>query len=203
MRRAERWIAGLSAAGLAALVSACAGAPRDASLPIDDPNEQFNRGVLRLNQVVLDPPATVVKSVPGAIRNRLRGFGRQPERAARPRQRPPPGPLQRRRHHGRPHHLQHHLRPRRPVRRRGARRIAAADRRFRPDHVRLGRSVRRLCRVPRISVPRRNATRSAESWTRSAILSAGLWAGLWIGWPWSVGSGALSAVAHLAPMETG
>ena len=41
------------------------------SLPINDPNEQFNRGVLRLNQVVLDPPATVIKSVPGAIRNRL------------------------------------------------------------------------------------------------------------------------------------
>ncbi len=71
MRRAGRWIAGLSAAGLAALLSACAGAPRDVSLPINDPNEQFNRGVLRLNQVVLDPPATVVKSVPGAIRNRL------------------------------------------------------------------------------------------------------------------------------------
>ena len=68
---AGRWIAGLSAAGLAALLSACAGVPRDVSLPINDPNEQFNRGVLRLNQVVLDPPATVIKSVPGAIRDRL------------------------------------------------------------------------------------------------------------------------------------
>lgn len=71
MRGVERWIGWLSAAGLAALVSACAGAPHDVSLPIDDPNEQFNRGVLRLNQVALDPPATVVKSVPGAIRDRL------------------------------------------------------------------------------------------------------------------------------------
>jgi phospholipid-binding lipoprotein MlaA len=57
--------------GLAALVSACAGVPHDASLPIDDPNEQFNRGVLHLNQVVLDPPATAVKSVPGQIRDRF------------------------------------------------------------------------------------------------------------------------------------
>ena len=67
----ERWIGRLSAVGLAGLVSACAGVPHDASLPIDDPNEQFNRGVLHLNQVVLDPPATAVKSVPGAIRDRL------------------------------------------------------------------------------------------------------------------------------------
>jgi phospholipid-binding lipoprotein MlaA len=67
----ERWIGRLSAVGLAGLVSACAGVPHDASLPIDDPNEQFNRRVLHLNQVVLDPPATAVKSVPGAIRDRL------------------------------------------------------------------------------------------------------------------------------------
>jgi phospholipid-binding lipoprotein MlaA len=71
MRRAERWTAGLGAAALAALVSACAGVPRDASLPINDPNEHFNRGVLRLNQVVLDPAATAVKTVPGTIRDRL------------------------------------------------------------------------------------------------------------------------------------
>jgi phospholipid-binding lipoprotein MlaA len=71
MRGVERWTKWLSAASLAALVSACAGAPHDASLPIYDPNEQFNRGVLHLNQVLLDPPATVVKSVPGVIRDRF------------------------------------------------------------------------------------------------------------------------------------
>src|SRR6202142_3323681 len=71
MGRAERWVAGPIAWGLAALVSACAGVPHDASLPIDDPNEQFNRGVLHVNQVVLDPPATVIKSVPGGIRDRF------------------------------------------------------------------------------------------------------------------------------------
>ena len=67
----ERWIGWLSAVGLAGLVSACAGVPHDASLPIDDPNEQFNRSVLHVNQVLLDPPATAVKSVPGVIRDRL------------------------------------------------------------------------------------------------------------------------------------
>jgi phospholipid-binding lipoprotein MlaA len=71
MRGVERWTKWLSAASLAALVSACAGVPRDASLPIVDPNEQFNRGVLHLNQVVLDPPATIVKSMPGIIRDRF------------------------------------------------------------------------------------------------------------------------------------
>jgi phospholipid-binding lipoprotein MlaA len=71
MRGVERWIGRLGALGLTALVSACAGVPRDASLPIDDPNEQFNRGVLHVNQVVLDPAATVVKSVPGVIRDRF------------------------------------------------------------------------------------------------------------------------------------
>ena len=45
--------------------------PRDASLPIDDPNEQFNRGVLHLNQAVLDPAASVVKQVPGQIRDQF------------------------------------------------------------------------------------------------------------------------------------
>jgi len=71
MRGVEGWIGRLGALGLSALVGACAGVPHDASLPIVDPNEHFNRGVLRLNQVVLDPPATVVKSVPGVIRDRF------------------------------------------------------------------------------------------------------------------------------------
>jgi phospholipid-binding lipoprotein MlaA len=71
MQGVERWIVRWGALGLSALVSACAGVPRDASLPIVDPNEHFNRGVLHLNQVILDPPATVVKSVPGVIRDRF------------------------------------------------------------------------------------------------------------------------------------
>jgi ABC-type transporter lipoprotein component MlaA len=79
MRGVERWTKWLSAASLAALVSACAGVPHDASLPIDDPNEQFNRGVLHVNQVVLDPAATVVKSVPGVIRDRFQDLDANPE----------------------------------------------------------------------------------------------------------------------------
>ena len=51
------------------------GIPRDPSLAIDDPNEQFNRHVLAANQVVLDPVANVVKSAtPGPVLNRLRDF---------------------------------------------------------------------------------------------------------------------------------
>jgi phospholipid-binding lipoprotein MlaA len=71
MRGVEGWTGRLGALSLAGLVTACAGVPRDASLPIYDPNENFNRGVLHLNQVILDPPATVVKSVPGVIRDRF------------------------------------------------------------------------------------------------------------------------------------
>jgi phospholipid-binding lipoprotein MlaA len=73
MRGAERWVRGPIACGLAALVSACAGIPRDPSLPIDDPNEQFNRRVLAVNQAVLDPASNVVKAVtPTPVLNRLR-----------------------------------------------------------------------------------------------------------------------------------
>jgi phospholipid-binding lipoprotein MlaA len=72
MRGVEGWIGRLSAAGLAALVAACAGVPRDPSLPIDDPNEQLNRAVLHVNQVALDPVASVVKEAPSPVTNRIR-----------------------------------------------------------------------------------------------------------------------------------
>ena len=72
LRGAERWVAQLVVWGLAALVSACAGVPRDPSLPIDDPWEQTNRGILRANQVVLDPVANVVKTLPAPVLNRVR-----------------------------------------------------------------------------------------------------------------------------------
>jgi phospholipid-binding lipoprotein MlaA len=46
--------------------------PRDVSLPINDPNEQLNRGVLAVNQTVLHPISVVVKTVvPGPVHNRL------------------------------------------------------------------------------------------------------------------------------------
>jgi phospholipid-binding lipoprotein MlaA len=44
-------------------------------MPIRDPNENFNRQILTLNQAVLDPAATVVQTaVPGQLLNRLRDF---------------------------------------------------------------------------------------------------------------------------------
>ena len=73
MRGAERRIRVSIACGVASLLSACAGVPRDPSLPIDDPNEQFNRRVLAVNQAVLDPVANVVKAAtPPAVLDRLR-----------------------------------------------------------------------------------------------------------------------------------
>jgi phospholipid-binding lipoprotein MlaA len=56
---------------LAPFVSGCAGTSRDASLPINDPNEHWNRGVLAVNQAVLGPPAQLVKALPGPVRDRL------------------------------------------------------------------------------------------------------------------------------------
>ena len=73
MRGVERRVGGPIAWGLAALVGACAGVPRDPSLPIDDPNEQFNRRVLAVNQALLDPVANVVKAAtPPPVLDRLR-----------------------------------------------------------------------------------------------------------------------------------
>ena len=145
MRGGGSWAALMAASALAALVSACAGVPRDASLPIDDPNEQFNRGVLRLNQAVLDPASNVVKQVPGPNSRPVARFGCKPEGAARSRQQHPSGPLQRRRDHRWPHRLQYDLRPWRIVRCRHGGGAASAERRFRPDPVRLRRPGRHLC----------------------------------------------------------
>ncbi|MBV8103811.1 MAG: VacJ family lipoprotein [Hyphomicrobiales bacterium] len=46
--------------------------PRDASLPIDDPNEALNRKIFAVNEAVLRPPADVIKAVtPGPVHDRL------------------------------------------------------------------------------------------------------------------------------------
>jgi len=72
MRRAEPWKARSLACVLPAILSACTSMQRDASLPIDDPNEQFNRGVFAANEAVLHPVSQVVKTVtPGPIHDRL------------------------------------------------------------------------------------------------------------------------------------
>ena len=196
MRSVERWTKWLSAASLAALVSGCAGMPHDASMPIDDPNEQFNRGVLHLNQVVLDPPATVVKSMPGVIRDRFEDLDanlKEPRVFAND-------------------VLQGRLNAAGITVARfvfntifglgglfdvaATRRIAAADRRFWPDHVRLGRSLGRLYCDPLFRSL--DATRFIGGIVDTVGDPVG-WVvgGIFLGWPWTIGSGALSAVAHL------
>jgi phospholipid-binding lipoprotein MlaA len=48
------------------------GLPRDASLPINDPNEDMNRHVMAANQEVLRPVSQVVKAaIPGPVHDRL------------------------------------------------------------------------------------------------------------------------------------
>jgi len=63
MRRAQGWVQRAIGLLLAALVSACAGTPRDASLPMSDPNEQMNRQMLEANQAVLGPMSEFVKAM--------------------------------------------------------------------------------------------------------------------------------------------
>src|SRR5262249_10380385 len=72
MRRARPWSKWATAWVLALLVSACAGAPRDALLPISDPNEKANREVLAANQRILGPISEGVRAaVPGPVHDRL------------------------------------------------------------------------------------------------------------------------------------
>jgi phospholipid-binding lipoprotein MlaA len=67
----EPWISLLTALVSSALLTACAGVPHDVSMPIHDPNEDFNRRILAVNQAVLHPPATVAKALPNPIKDRL------------------------------------------------------------------------------------------------------------------------------------
>src|SRR6516162_2294463 len=72
MRRARLWSKWAIVWLSALLVSACAGAPRDASLPISDPNEQANRQVLAANQKILGPVSEGVRAaIPGPVHDRL------------------------------------------------------------------------------------------------------------------------------------
>src|SRR5215510_9772597 len=72
MRRARSWSKWAAAWVTALLVSACASAPRDASLRVSDPNEQANRQVLAANQRILGPLSEGVRTaVPGPVHERL------------------------------------------------------------------------------------------------------------------------------------
>lgn len=75
MRRGQAWVRWAMTIALPVIVGACAATPRDASLPLQDPNEQTNRQMLAVNQEMLRPVAEVVKAVvPGPVRDRLRDF---------------------------------------------------------------------------------------------------------------------------------
>ena len=71
-RGAKAWVALSIMLFAPALLSGCASVQRDASLPINDPNEKSNRAVFAANQAVLHPLSQAVKTVtPGPIHDRL------------------------------------------------------------------------------------------------------------------------------------
>lgn len=75
MRRAQNWGKRAVAAALPLLVAACAGVPRDASLPVHDPYEETNRHVMTANQEILRPASVAVNAaMPGPVHDRVRDF---------------------------------------------------------------------------------------------------------------------------------
>src|SRR5215813_8225126 len=75
MRCARNWGRWAAAAALPLVLAACAGMPRDASLPVDDPHEETNRHVMKANQEILRPAAVIVDTaVPGPVHDRVRDF---------------------------------------------------------------------------------------------------------------------------------
>jgi phospholipid-binding lipoprotein MlaA len=74
-RRAGRWAKWAMASLLPLLASACAGAPRDVSMPVRDPHEEINRQVMATNLHVLRPVSEVVKAtVPAPVHDRVHDF---------------------------------------------------------------------------------------------------------------------------------
>jgi len=75
MRCAQVWGRWAITIALPIIVGACAATPRDAALPLQDPNEQANRQMLAMNQEMLRPVAeTVQKVVPKPVHDRLHDF---------------------------------------------------------------------------------------------------------------------------------
>jgi phospholipid-binding lipoprotein MlaA len=72
MRRGQVWLRWAIACILPILLGACAATPRDASLQVQDPNEQANRQILAMNQEMLRPVAQAIKTVvPRPVHDRL------------------------------------------------------------------------------------------------------------------------------------
>jgi len=71
MRRVKGGLKWLGALALPLILGACAGLPRDASLPVNDPNEGSNRLLMELNQATLGPASDLVQKIPGPVHDRL------------------------------------------------------------------------------------------------------------------------------------
>ena len=197
MRRAERWVAGPIAWGLAALVSACAGV---AARPIAADRRPLGANEPRRpagEPGRARPGRQCRQGDAGARAQPCARFGRQPEGAAHFRQRHPARPLRRGRHDVRALRLQFDLRSWRPCRRRHARAGFPSRPAILARPCSSGASPRAPLSSSPITVPRRCAIRSAGRWIRWRD-PLGWVVGYWlIGWPWSVGSAAVSATAHL------
>jgi phospholipid-binding lipoprotein MlaA len=75
MRRGQVWGRWAITIALPVIVGACAATPRDAALPLQDPNEQTNRQMLAVNQELLRPVAEAVQTVvPKPVHDRLHDF---------------------------------------------------------------------------------------------------------------------------------
>ena len=75
MRCGQIWGGWAIVLALPVVVAGCASAPRDASLPLQDPNEHANRQMLAMNQEVLRPVAKTVQTVvPRPVHDRLHDF---------------------------------------------------------------------------------------------------------------------------------
>src|SRR5690242_4088207 len=75
MRRGQIWGGRATILALPVILAGCASTPRDASLPLQDPNEHANRQMLAMNQEVLRPVAKTVQTVvPRPVHDRLHDF---------------------------------------------------------------------------------------------------------------------------------
>ena len=75
MRRGQAWARWAITIALPVIVGACAATPRDAALPLQDPNEHVNRQMLTMNQEVLRPVAKTVQTVvPRPVHDRVHDF---------------------------------------------------------------------------------------------------------------------------------
>ena len=153
--------------------------------------------MLHVNQVVLDPPATVVKSVPGMIRDRFQDLDANLKEPRVFANNILQGRLQRRRHYDRPHHHKYHIRHWWIVRRRRtAGNLPQQTGDFGQTMFVWGVPAGTYTVAPYFGP---STQRDAVGGVVDSVGDPVGWVlgGIIIGWPWSIGTGALGAVAHL------